>query len=185
MVEGIAQRALDDARRLSRHEPALVLPLELGLADEDRDEAGARDHHVVGRQHRRAFALADAVGVILQPAQEGAAKPRLVRAAVRRRDRVAIGMDEAVGVGEPRHRPFDRAMPGRLLHLAGEHLLGHLIVLADLLQQIIAQPAWKAEHGLGRNVCAGDERGRAMPADLDATEEIGFCARHAETGAPA
>ncbi len=72
-----------------------------------------------------ALALADALGVVLQAAQQRGAQAGFVGAAVRRRDGVAIGMDEAVGVGGPGHRPFDRAVPAGLAGAAGEDIGMH------------------------------------------------------------
>ena len=96
VIEGVANHGLDEPRGFRGLQAPLVLALELRLADKDRNERGAARHHVVGRQRARALGLADALGVILQAAQQGAAQTRFVRAAVGGRDRVAIGMDEAV-----------------------------------------------------------------------------------------
>ena len=41
MVERVANHVLDDARGFGRLQPALVLPLEFRLADEDRDQRRA------------------------------------------------------------------------------------------------------------------------------------------------
>ena len=63
---------------------------------------------------RGALVLADAVGVILEAAQQRGAQAGFMRAAVRRRDGVAVGIEEAVGVGGPGDRPFDRAVAAGL-----------------------------------------------------------------------
>ena len=99
MIEGVAHDGFDDARRFRRHQPALVLALKLRFADEHRDDRGAGGHHVFAGDRRRALGLADPLGVILEAAQQRRAQARLMRAAVRGRDGVAIGMDEAVVVG--------------------------------------------------------------------------------------
>ena len=90
MIEGIADRALDDAGCLRRRELVLGLALELGLADEDREHGGAGDHDVVSRDDRSAL-VADALGVIAQGAQKRDAQALLMRAAIGRWDGVAIG----------------------------------------------------------------------------------------------
>ena len=110
MVEGVAHDVLDDARGLDRHQAALVLALEFRLADEDRDHRGAAGHQVVGGDGGGALALADALGMVFQRPQQGEPEAAFVRAAVGRRDGVAVGMDETVVMGEPGHRPFERAM---------------------------------------------------------------------------
>ena len=181
MVERVAHDAVDEARRLARHQAALVLALEFRLADEHGDQRRAAAHHVVGGDAGDALGLADALGVVLERAQQRDAQARLVGAAVRRRDRVAIGMDEAVVVREPRDGPFDRAVPARLLDLAGEGRLDDRVLALDVAGQIVAQAAGEAEHRLGRD--GGillQQRRVALPADFDAAEEIGLRARHAE-----
>ena len=66
VVEGVANHAVDQSRRFGRLQAALVLPLEFGLANKDRDQRRATRHDVVGCQRGRAFTLADAVRVILE-----------------------------------------------------------------------------------------------------------------------
>ena len=110
VVERVLDRVLDDARRLGGGEAVLGLALEFRLADEHRQHAAGADHHVVAGDRRGALALADALGVILQAAEQRAAQARLVGAAVRRRDGVAVRVEEAVDVGGPRHRPFGAAV---------------------------------------------------------------------------
>ena len=56
-----------------------------------------------------------------------------MRAAIGRRDRVAIGMDETIVVGEPGDRPFERAMAAGSFNLAGEDLVGDEILALDVL----------------------------------------------------
>ena len=115
--------------------------------------AAQLDHDVVGGQRRRALGLADALGVILQPAQQRGAQARFVRAAVRRRDGVAIGMDEAVLAGEPGDRPFDRAMLARFLDLAGEGLVDDQLLALDVGGEIILQAAREVKRRLRRALC--------------------------------
>ena len=113
MVERVLDRLLDDALRFRGGEPVLGLALEFRLADEHRQHAAGAGHHVVAGDGRRALVLADALGVILEAAQQRRAQAGFVRAAVRRRDGVAVGVEEAVGVGGPGDRPFDRAVARR------------------------------------------------------------------------
>ena len=106
MIERILDRLLDDSLRLGGGEPVLGLALEFRLADEHREHGAGADHHVVGGDRGGALALADALGVILEPAGERGAQAGFVGAAVGRRDGVAVGVEEAVGVGGPGHRPL-------------------------------------------------------------------------------
>ena len=79
VVEGVAHRALDQSRGVGGLQTALVLALELRLADEDRNQRGAARHHVVGRQRGRALALADPVRMVFQTTQQGGAETRFMR----------------------------------------------------------------------------------------------------------
>ena len=108
VVEGVAHGRLDDALSLGRRQPILGLTNELRLADEDRKHGGAGDHHIVSRQHGGAL-VARQLSVGAQAAKQRNAQPSLVRAALGRRHRVAVGVGEAVA-REPRHRPFDRTV---------------------------------------------------------------------------
>ena len=114
---------------------------------------------------------------------ERRAEALLVRAALGRRDGVAVGGREAVVAAEPGHRPFDRAVPAFLLDAAGEDLVDHARLALQTLGQEVLQPAGEMEHRLGGRVLVLDEGGIAGPADLDAAEEIGLGARHAESRA--
>ena len=55
-------------------------------------------------------AVADALAEIAQALAEGAAQAVLVRAALGGGNGVAVGVEEAVLVGDPAHRPFHRAV---------------------------------------------------------------------------
>ena len=138
-------------------------------------------HHVVGGERRGALRLADALGVVLEAAQQRGAQARFVSAAVRRRDGVAVGMDEAVLDGGPGDRPFDRAVLAVLLDLAGEGLVDDQFLPLDVGGEIVLQAAGKMEGRLGGDLAFGvDERGRAAPANFHAAEQIGLGARHLE-----
>ena len=73
MVERVLDRLLDNALRFGGREAVLGLALELGLAHEHRQHHGGARHDVLGGDGGRALALADALGVILQAAQQRAA----------------------------------------------------------------------------------------------------------------
>src|SRR3546814_18187310 len=117
MVEMIADRRFDEARRVGAGEAVLGLALELRVADEDRQhDFRARDDVV----------RLDILGLLL-PRQlaEGADAPRQRRAdalfmgaAVRRRNGVAIIRGTALAPKRPGDRPFDRALPVRKILLA-------------------------------------------------------------------
>ena len=114
VVEGVAHRALDDAGGLLRGEPVLGLALELGLADEHRQHGGGRAQHVVGGDLRGALVAGElAVGAQALATAPSAGRSRACRR--RRRDGVAVGAHEAVLVGDPSDRPFDRAVAVRSL----------------------------------------------------------------------
>ena len=67
----------------------------------------------------------DALGVVLEAAEQRGAQAGLVGAAVRRRNGVAVGVEEAVGVRGPGHRPLHRAMRAGLAGAAGEDVRMH------------------------------------------------------------
>ena len=121
MVERILDRLLDDAARLDGDELVLGLAGELRLADEHREHAGAAGHQIVGGDLRRAL-VADALGMLLQAAQQRDAQALLVGAAVLGRDGVAVGRDEALVLRQPGDRPFRGAMAAGPVGLAGEDL---------------------------------------------------------------
>ena len=181
MVESVAHGALDDARGFRAHQPAFVLALEFRLADEDGNHRGAAGHEILGRDGRRALALADAVGVFLEPAQQREAQAGFMRAAVGGRNGVAIGMDETVVLREPGDRPFQRAVALRLFDAADEKLLGDQFLALDIGREIVLEAAGKVEHRLGRRLAVRvEQRRRAFPADFDAAEQIGLGPRHLE-----
>src|SRR5262249_59491391 len=108
--ERVPDRVLDDARRFTGCEPIFGLALEFWLADEYRDHAGGAVHHVITAHHGRALALAHALGMVLYAFQKRGAQTRFVRAAVGRRDGVAIGGEKSVAIGGSPHPPSRRAL---------------------------------------------------------------------------
>ena len=93
---------------------------------------------------------------------------------------VAIGAQEAVLARDPRDRPFDGAM-AVLVALAGEHVARDHLLALDAAREKILEPAREVKHGaFGRLAVALKLPLGASPADLDAAEEIGLGARHAE-----
>ena len=97
-----------------------------------------------------------------------------MRAALRGRNGVAIGVQEPLAVLQPRRRPFDLA--GSLAwqrRLAGPDLRQDLRHGADVVGQAVAQAAGEVQNSLGGDVGAGFQQRRvALPADLDATEQV-------------
>ena len=104
-----------------------------------------------------------------------------MRAALRRRHGVAVGLYEAVLVGEPGDGPFDAAVAAFLLNAAGKDVLRDRREALDARRKKIAKAAGEMENGLLRHVrVAVQKLGRAGPADFDAAEEVGLRARHLE-----
>ena len=181
MVERVLDRLFDDALRFGGRQPILGLALKFRLAHEHREHHGRAHHHVFGGDAGGALALADALGVILQAAQQRAAHARFMGAAVLRRHGVAIGGQKAVGVGGPGHRPFAGAMRADAPRFAGEDIRMHQGVGVDRGGEIILQAAGKVKAVLGRHVLdALEQRRVAAPANFDAAEQIGLRARHLE-----
>jgi hypothetical protein len=181
VVERVFDRVLDDAGRFHGREPVLGLTLELGLADENREHGTGADHHVVAGDAGRAFALADAFGVILEALRQRAAQARLVGAAVRRRDGVAIGREKAVGIDRPGDRPFGGAVAAGLAGAAGEDVRMHQRRAVDHAAEIVLEAIGEMEGRLFRHVLdAAQQLLGAGPSDLDAAEQIRLRARHLE-----
>src|SRR4029453_5759937 len=104
-----------------------------------------------------------------------------MRAAIGRRNRVAIGTQETIGARDPGDGPFERAVPFRLLDPACEHVLGDGLLAIDAACEEILEPARKMENCAFRRLAVASEQLLgARPADLHAAEEIGLGARHAE-----
>jgi hypothetical protein len=101
-----------------------------------------------------------------------------VRAALRCRDRVAVGVHESVAA-MPGDGPLDRPVATGPLALAGKDVGSDLLFAAEARFQIVLQSAGEVEHGLGRClVLLAEQFRRALPADFDTAEQIGFGTRH-------
>src|SRR5690349_14373133 len=103
-----------------------------------------------------------------------------MRAAIGRRDGVAIGRDEAVFAAEPGDRPFDRAMAAGLRYLPGEYLIRRARPAVEALPETGLEAAREMQHGRSRRLLVLDVGRIAGPAEFDPAKEIGLGARHAE-----
>ena len=178
VVKRVAQGVLDDTLRFDSRQLVLGLADEFRFADEDRQHASRRNHHVFGGDDRGALVLCQ-LGIGFQALGERNAEARLMRAAFGRGNGVAIGMHDAVAT-VPGDRPFERTVAAGLFRLAGKDFAGDGEFLAHGRLKIILQSAGEVEHGLFRRFRALDQRRIAGPADFDAAEQIGLGARHAE-----
>ena len=140
MVEVIAEGVLHQAAGLGRGEPLLGLPLELRVAQEDREQRAGAARHVV-RSELGSALVAHERAVALEPAHESGPHPSLVAAALAGRHRVAVGGDEAFLVIRPGQRPLDA--PGVAVEraLACEECRRQRVALAEGGAQIIGQTA--------------------------------------------
>ena len=91
MIEMILHHLIDKARGLDSRELVLRLALKLRIADEEREQDDGIAKCFVAGDRRRA-AVADHLAIGAQAAQQRRAHAAFMRAALRRRDRVAIGM---------------------------------------------------------------------------------------------
>ena len=171
MIERVLDRLFDDARGLGGGQAILGLALELGLADEHRQHAAGAGHHVVRRDRGRALALSHALGVVLQAAGQGAAQARLVRAAVRRRNGIAIRRQEAVDVGGPGDRPFGAAMLAGLARTAGEDVGMHERRALELRAEVVLEAVGEMKvRRLRHAFDAAQQLRRTRPSDFDAAD---------------
>ena len=171
MVELVAHRGLHHARGLRAGQPVLGLALEMRVADEQRQDQLGPGHDIVGIEILDPLPLPDELRERAQPLGQGGADALRVRAAVRRRDRVAIVGRRALRPERPGDRPLDRAAARAELLPAAEEIRRRAFAVADLLLQMVGDSARELEHGLGRRVVV-DQRRVAPPADLDAREQV-------------
>ncbi len=150
MVERITQRVLDEALCFDGRQLVLRLADEFRFTDEDRQHPDRRDHHVVGGDVLGALVLRQ-VGIVLEALGERNAEARFVRAAVRRRDGVAIGMQLRIAT-IPGDRPFHRTVTACLLGASREDFTGNGEIFAERRRQIVLQAAREVEDRLFRDV---------------------------------
>ena len=166
---------------LRGRQPILGLALEFRLADEYGDHAGCAVHYVVACDRRRALALTHSLGMVLDALQQRTAQPRLVRAAVRRRNRVAIGGQDPSLSAVQATAHCARAVHPDFAGAAGEDIGMDERRAVDRRGQIILKTIREMEGGLLRYVLdAAQKLLGAGPADLDTSEQIGLGARHLE-----
>ena len=177
MVEMVADGILDEARGLEAGEAVLGLALEVRVADEHRQHQLDAVEDVVGGD-LLGLLVADQLAEGADALGQGAAEARLVRAAVGRRDGVAVIAFGAVRIERPGDRPFGAALIGREVLLADEGLVGDGGAVAELLGEMVGEAAGELEGGAFGDF-RGGERRVAAPADLDAGEEIGLGAGEA------
>src|SRR5262249_42540744 len=114
MIKMILDRILDEPCGLGGSEPLLGLTLELGVADEQRQQRR--------RVRRNVFAgglgysaIVDQLAICLDPAQQRAAQTSFVGPCFGGRNGVAVGVAEAVLlVFGPRYRPLHAAALGKI-----------------------------------------------------------------------
>src|SRR6478672_8260990 len=109
MIEVVADGRLDEARRLKAGEAVLGLALEVGIADEDAEHQLDAVEDVVGGDVLRLL-VADELAESANAFGESGAEAGLVRAAVRRRNGVAVIAFAAVGIERPGDGPFGAAL---------------------------------------------------------------------------
>ena len=101
-------------------------------------------------------------------------------AALRCRDRVAVGLDEAVTRRGPVDGPFDRPGLAELLFktdFAREWVLRVCRRTRERFGKVVGEAAGKPKAGFNRGLSVIDLR---SPTDLDAREQVGFGTRHLE-----
>ena len=164
-----------------RGQTVFGLALEFRIADKDRDQGTGIGDHVFGGDLAGTL-FVDQLAIGFQALDQCGAEARFVRAAVGRRHRITVGGDEAVAVTKtnrrPRYGPFQRTGLALALYATGENG-GDGLDLANTFGQCIGQTAGEVQGGLSRCL-VGDAFRRAGPFDLDATEQIGLGAGHAE-----
>src|SRR6202022_1412521 len=178
MIEMILDRVLAEPRRLARSEPLLGLTLELGVADEQRQQ--------YRRVCRNVFssglgypAIVDQLAIPLDPAQQRAAQTSFVGPSFRGRYGVAIGMAEAVFlVFGPRYRPLDAAAFGKI-DAAEKRPRRQNRPPIEARREEVAEPARKVQPRLGRNSLRPGQCGIAAPPNLQSPKQISLGARHA------
>ena len=173
MVEMVAHGGLDEARRLEAGQAVLGLALEMRIADEDAEHQLDAVEDVVGGDVL-GLLVADQLAEGADALGQRGAQARFVRAAVGRRDGVAVIAFAAVGLERPGDRPF-----GAALARSGKSwrpVKGWLVTVG---RSPSCSARWSARPpGNWKTACSGTsatrERRVAAPADLDAGEQIGL-----------
>ncbi len=142
VAELVADHLLHERLRLGVAELRLGLPLELGLAELDRDDGGQSLAHVVAGEVV-VLLLEEVVRTGVAVDERGERRPEalLVRAALVRVDRVGVG-EHVLGVGRgPLHRDLEGDLARRVLRLEGDDLLvddlgvTHFVQVFDVVDQ--------------------------------------------------
>ena len=173
----VADRALDQPRRLGRGQAVLGLAHELGFRDEARDQRAAAGQQVVAGDVL-GLAVLGQLAIGADAFQDRGPEARLMRAALGRRHGVAVGLDEAVARGRPVDRPFDLAGNAETLaelDQPGKGPVGIGRGGAQLFAQIVRQPAGEVEGGLARGLAVVD---LGLPADFHAGMQVGLGLDH-------
>ena len=157
---------------------SLVWPWNCGSRMNSDSSIAAPDGDVLAGRLGDA-AVADQLAIGLDAAQQRVAQPGLVGPALRGRDRVAIGVAEAVLlVLGPGHRPFDAAAFAELdLAEKRPRRQESRSRRGSPPENRRARPENAAAPPAGTPSGRGSD-GVAAPADLDAAEQIGLGARH-------
>ena len=122
--------------------------------------------------------VADALAEVAQPLAERRAQAVLVRAAFGRGDGVAVGVREAVLVGDPATAHSTEPWPPSLSMRPAKMSLVTRVWPSIVASRYSFKPPGKwnvASAGVSSLISSG-----AHPADLDAAEQVGLGARHAE-----
>ena len=128
----------------------------------------------------RGLAVVDAFAMGAQRLRQRVAQALFVRAALRRGDGVAIGMQERLGFRRPGDRPFDRALAVAVFGAAGEAARRDRRAPCRFRRvRKSSRPPGKFSVSSAGIVVRLDQRRIAFPADFDAAEQIGLRARHA------
>ena len=180
MIEGISQRGFDQLLSLGGGQTLLGLALELGVGDEDADQAPGLGDHILSRQQARPL-LADQLGVGLEPAGQGGPEAGLVGPALGGGHCVAVGLEKAVRLTEagacPGDGPFDLARIALALVATCEGLRRERLNAVHPLGEVVGEAVGEPQDGLGGGLVL-DPGGIAGPANLDASEQVGLGARH-------
>ena len=177
MVEMVFQRRFDQPCRFGVGQLLLGLSLEFRIRDEDREQRAGPAHHVV-RRDRAGAAIVGHLAVGLQALGHRRAKAGLVRAALRRRHCVAVGVQERFAIFRPGDGPFDPPAVVGQRDASGERRRRDAAAFLKAGVQEVLQPAGEVQDRFRRRVVL-QLLGVALPADFDTAKQIGLGPRHA------